>query len=138
MAAAGKNFYRYNAKQIKISVDNVAVTGFAEEPWSFAKEQALGEAAEGAQGDAVWNVTNSNLYKATVVLQQSSPDIDRMYDLANRDDEFPVYMTDTGKKIQEGGAKAVLAEIPEDTRGKTAGDLTFTFYIFDGARTKLS
>ena len=137
MAEAGKNFYRYNAKQIKIAVDGIAVTGFAEEPWTFAKEQALGEATEGSQGDIVWNVINSSLYKATVVLQASSPDIDRMYDLANREDEFPVYMTDTKKGIQEGGAKAVLAEIPEDTRGKTAGDITFTFYVFDGARTRV-
>ena len=130
-------FYRYNAKQIKISVDNIAVTGLAEEAWTFSKEQALGEATEGAQGDIVWNAINSSLYKATVVLQASSPDIDRMYDLANRVDEFPVYMTDTGKKVQEGGSKAALAEIPEDTRGKSASDITFTFYIFDGARTKI-
>ena len=142
MAEAGKNFYRYNAKQIKIAVAGIAVTGLAEEPWTFAKEQALGEAAEGAQGDVVWNVTNSTLYKATVSVQQSSPDIDRLYDLANYvgdkgEEEFPIYMTDTKKGIQEGGSKAVLAEIPEDTRGKTANDLTFTFYVFDGARTKV-
>lgn len=135
--AAGKNFYRYNAKQIKISVNGVAITGLAEEAWSWAKEQALGEVAEGCQGDSVWNVTNSSLYKATVTVQASSPDIDDLYDLANAAEEFPVYMTDTGKGIQEGGAKARLAEIPEDTRGKTAGDLSFVFYVFDGARTKI-
>ena len=141
MAEAGKNFYRYNAKQITISVNNLPVTGLAEEAWTFAKEQALGEASEGSQGDLVWNVTNSSLYKATVSVQQSSPDIDRLFDLANYvgengEEEFPIYMTDSKKGVQEGGSKAVLAEIPEDTRGKTAGDLTFTFYIFDGARTK--
>ena len=137
MANAGKNFYRYNAKQITISVNSEAVTGLAEEPWTFTKEQALGEVAEGAQGDVVWNVTNSTVYKATVAVQQSSPDIDRLFALANETGEFPVYMNDTGKGIQEGGSKAVLAEIPEDTRGKTAGDLSFNFYIFDGARTKV-
>lgn len=137
MAAAGKNFYRYNAKQIKIAVNGVAITGLAEEAWAFAKEQALGEAAEGCQGDTVWNATNSTLYKATVTLQASSPDIDDLFDLANEEEEFPVYMTDTGKGIQEGGSKARLAEIPEDTRGKTAGDLSFVFYVFDGARTKI-
>lgn len=137
MAAAGQNFYRYSAKQIKIAIDGIAVTGFAEEPWTFAKEQALGEVAEGAQGDVVYNKINSSVYKATVVLQQSSPDIDRLFDLADREDEFPIYMTDTKKGIQEGGAKAALAEIPEDTRGKSANDLSFVFYVFDGKRTKI-
>ena len=137
MAEAGKNFYRYNAKQVFINIKGEDITGLGEEMWSFAKEQALGEVTEGAQGDSVYNVTNSSLYKATVTVQQSSPDVDFLFSLANETEPFELYMTDNGLKRKEGGAKALLAEMPEDTRGKTLEDISFVFYVFDGAVTNI-
>lgn len=125
-------FSKYNAKDTTIMVDGVYITGLGEDIWSFEKAEDLAENSVGAQGDVVRNEINDPIYNATVTVQQTSPQANFLFGLKNRTEPFPIYMINKALRRKEGGAKALMSSVPEDTLGKTAEDLAFGFTVYDG------
>ena len=126
------NFARYNAKDTTIMVDGTYITGLGEDMWSFEKEEDLAENSVGAQGDVVRSEINNPIYNATVTVQQTSPQVNFLFSLKNRTEPFPIWMINKALKRKEGGSKALMTSVPEDSLGATAEDLEFGFTVYDG------
>ena len=127
------NFGRYNAKDTSIIIDNVHITGLSEDMWSFEKDEALAENAVGAQGDVVRSEINNSLYTATVTVQTTSPQVNFLLGLKDRVDPFPLWMINKSLNRREGGSMAMVTEVPSDELGAEAGELEFSFTVYDGA-----
>lgn len=125
-------FTSYNSKNSVLVVAGTFITGKAEEFWTFTKREALAEDAEGADGDVVRNVKNSNIWDAEVTVQATSPQANFLFSLMHRSEPFSIWCEDKALDRREGGSQALMNEAPEDTRGTTAGDLTFKFSVYDG------
>ncbi len=122
----------YNAKDCSVIVNDVYITGLAEEFWSFEKAEAFAENSVGAMGDVVRSEINNPIYNATVTIQQTSPQANFLFALAKVKEPFPVWMINSKLGRKEGGAKALITEAPSDVYGTSAGDLDFKFDIYDG------
>lgn len=125
-------FSRYNAKDSVITVDGVYITGLAEDFWSFEKDEALAENAAGAQGDTVRSEINNPLWTATLTVQTTSPQANFLFGLMKRTEPFPIWNTNKALKRKEGGTMAMISEAPSDEQGAEAGELEFTFTVYDG------
>lgn len=130
-------FSSYNSKNSILTVAGTYITGKAEDFWAFAKREALAEDAEGADGDVVRNVKNSNIWDAEVTVQATSPQANFLFSLMNREEPFAIWCEDKALGRREGGSKALMNEAPEDSRGTAAGDLTFKFSVYDGEITEI-
>ena len=128
-------FSRYNAKDTYISVDDVDITGLGEEMWNFEKEEDFAEDTVGAQGDVVRNEINNPIYKATIVVQRTSPQAGFLLSLKNRTTPFSVWMINKALNLKEGGATAMLSTAPATSLGASAEDLEFVFTVYDGQST---
>ena len=128
-------FSRYNAKDTYITVDDVDITGLGEEMWNFEKEEDLAEDTVGAQGDVVRNEINNPIYKATIVVQRTSPQAGFLLSLKNRTAPFSVWMINKALNLKEGGATAMLSSAPATNLGASAEDLEFVFTVYDGQST---
>lgn len=125
-------FSRYNAKDTTITVDGVFITGLSEDMWSFEKEEALAENAVGAQGDVVRSEINNTIYTATITVQATSPQVNFLFGLKNRTEPFPLWMINKALGRREGGTLAMVNEVPSSELGAEAGDLEFSFTVYDG------
>ena len=126
------NFSRYSAKDTVITVDGVYITGYAEDFWSFEKQEALAEDEVGALGDVCHSEINNSLYDATITVQKTSPQANFLRSLKNRTEPFPIWAINKTLGIREGGTMAMMNEVPSSEFGATAGDLEFAFVIYDG------
>lgn len=125
-------FTKYNAKDTSIVIDGVYISGLGEDMWSFEKEEALAENSVGAQGDVVRSEMNNPIYNATVTVQATSPQLNYLWSLKDRTDPFPVWMINKALGRREGGTMAMITELPEDTLGAAAEDISFSFTVYDG------
>lgn len=125
-------FSRYNALDTQIMVDGTYITGLGEDMWNFEKEEDYAEDTVGAQGDVVRNEINNPIYKATIVVQRTSPQFNFLRGLKSRTEPFPVWMINKKLKTKEGGDKAMLASAPPSALGASAEDVEFVFTVYDG------
>lgn len=125
-------FTRYNAKDSSIVIDNIYITGLAEDFWSFEKSEALGEDAVGAQGDVVRSTINNPIWEATVTVQTTSPQAKFLFGLMDREEPFPIWCINKSLGRKEGGSMALVTEAPADEHGSEAGELEFKFTVYDG------
>lgn len=125
-------FSRYNAKDSTLIVDGVYITGLAEDFWNFEKAEAYAESSVGAQGDIVRNEINNPIWNASVIVQQTSPQVNHLLSLSKRTEPFPLWMINKALKRKEGGSMAMVTEAPSDELGAEAGDLEFKFEVYDG------
>lgn len=126
-------FSRYNAKDTSIIVDGVHITGLGEDMWSFEKEEALADNVVGAQGDIVRSEINNPIYKAHIIVQATSPQLNFLLSLKDRTEPFPLWMINKTLGRTEGGAQAMVTEIPSDALGQSAEDMEFVFDVYDGS-----
>ena len=126
-------FSRYNAKDTTIMVDGTYITALGEDMWNFEKEEDLAEDTVGAQGDVVRNEINNPIYKATVVVQRTSPQAKFLINLKNRTEPFSIWMINKALGLKEGGDRAMLSTAPATALGATAEDLEFVFTVYDGS-----
>lgn len=128
-------FATYNAKNSVITVNGVHITGLAEDFWSFEKEEGLAENAAGAQGDTVRSEINNPIWTATITVQTTSPQANYLLGLMNETEPFPIWNINKQLGRKEGGNVALMSEAPSDEHGSEAGELEFTFTVYDGAIT---
>lgn len=122
---------RYNAKDCTIIVDGVYITGLGENMVTGEKNEDFHSSSVGAQGDVVKNVKNDPLGKVTITVQVTSPQRGYLRSLANREDEFPVWVNNKALGERFGGSKASLLSAPSRERGAEASEMEFVFEVFD-------
>ncbi len=127
-------FTRYNAKEWTITVKGMPISGFAEDFWSFEKDEALADNAVGAQGDVCRSEINNPLYTATVTLQGTSPSVNYLHSLKDETEPFDIWAINKTAGIKEGGAMAMITEVPSSEYGASVGDAAFSFSVYDGQR----
>ncbi len=121
----------YDAKDCIITVDNTNITGLGEDMVSGEKEEDITEPSVGAQGDVVVNKINNDIGVVTIVVQPTCPQKAFLLGLKNRKEPFPLWVTNTALAEKFGGTKAMLKSYPEMSRGASAEDMEFEFYVLD-------
>ena len=122
---------RYNAKETSVLIDGVHITQVGEDYVSGSKEEDFFETSVGAQGDIVKSEINNTIGEITLTVQVTSPQKSFLLGLANRTDEFPIWVTNKSLGERMGGTKANLLNYPELARGASAEDIELTFKVFD-------
>lgn len=126
------NITSYNAKDCSVVVDGVYITGLGEDMISIEKEEPLAENIVGAQGDIVRSEINNSIYNITVTVQMTSPQFPHLLSLKNREDFFPIWITNKALGIRAGGSQAKILELPEIALGASAEDVEIAFCVYDG------
>lgn len=123
---------RYNAKDTSVVVNDVYITGLGEDMISIEKEEDLASNKVGAQGDIVRSEINNTIYTITVTVQSTSPQLGYLLNLKDSTDFFPLWAINKSLGVRAGGAKAMVASIPEIALGAEAEDIEVAFTVYDG------
>lgn len=124
---------RYDAKDVTLTVDGVYITGFADGTFIEAeKDEDNMDTSVGAQGDVVDSTINNPLGTITVTIQQTSPSVKYLTDLANSGDLVPVYVisNNTPKEII-GGSQARVVKPGSVSFSDTAESREFEIRVYD-------
>lgn len=121
----------YNAKDCTISVDDVYITGVAEDMVTGEKDEELFTTSVGAQGDVLINETNNPLGTITLKIQGTSPQKDKMMNLATERKIFPIWITNTSIGERFGGSQARIKNLPSLEHSAELGDREFQIQVFD-------
>lgn len=122
---------RYNAKDCTITVDGTYITGLGEDMVTGEKDEDFFTPVVGAQGDIIKSDINDTLGEVTIVVQVTSPQKAFLLSLANREEPFPLWVTNKSLGERFGGTMANLLTLPEMSRGAEAEDMEFVFKVFD-------
>lgn len=125
------NITRYNAKECIVEVDDVYITGLGEDMVSGEKDEDYFSTSVGAKGDVIKSEINNDLGQITLTVQVTSPQKAFLLGLAKRTEPFPVWVTNKSLGERFGGTMANLLSAPSMERAAEAGDMEFTFQIFD-------
>lgn len=122
---------KYNAKDCTVLVGKVYLTGFGENMIEGSKDEENINVSVGSQGDVCVSDNNNPLGTIKLTLQQTSPQMAYMLNLANSKKVFPIWATN--KKLNErmGGSHAQVKKTADVTWGAQAGDKTFELSVFD-------
>lgn len=126
------NYSKYNAKDWSLQLGGRYITGFDEDMFTWEKDEALGEYAVGAQGDAMFNETNNDLHTLTVTLQPTSPSVNYMFELLNNREEFPVLGLNKKMGRSFGGEHGRITEAPSIEAAAEGNPLEFVIQVADG------
>ena len=122
----------YNPKDCVTTInDSIALTGYADTMISTSKDNALVAIVEGAQGDAVANVSNSKLGTMTITLLATSPSNAVLMDLAKKREVFSIWCVDKSLGEKAGGSEAIIETYPNVDKASTAGNRVYTIKIAD-------
>lgn len=119
----------FDPSQTTITIDNIYITGTGESAISFSYNQDAVSAAVGQDGAAIFTVNNSKLGTCTLPLKLSSPQFEKLIDLAKNHTLFPIWCTDKSSGRRAGGNYAVFARVPDYTAD--ASDVSFSIIISD-------
>ena len=105
----------YDAKDVSVIVNGVYLTGFAEGTFvSFAKDEENYAVSIGAQGDAARAKVNNPLGTITITLQQTSPQVSMMNNLANSGKLVEVRVIHKGTNTEKIGGTQCYVKKPAD------------------------
>jgi hypothetical protein len=122
----------YNPKDCVTTInDSIALTGYAETMISASKDNALVTIVEGAQGDAVGNVSNSKVGTMTITLLATSPSNAVMMNLAKNREIFSIWCNDKSLGEKAGGSEAVIETYPTVDKANVAGNRVYTVKVAD-------
>lgn len=124
---------RYDAKDVALTVDGVFITGFADGTFIEAeKDEDNMDTAVGAQGDVVDSTVNNPLGTITVTLQQTSPSVSYLTQLANSGEHVPVYIISNNEpKEKIGGSEARIRKPASVSFSDTAESREFEITVYD-------
>lgn len=131
MNGVGVIVRRYNPKETTVTFGGYYITGFAEDMAETSKDEDFFETSVGAQGDVVINESNNQLGTISVTIQATSPSKYVLVDAARKKLIAPLWVTNDTIGIKKGGAYAQIKNYPEDALSTTAGDLKFSWQVFD-------
>lgn len=123
----------YDAKKVDLIVDGMNVTGFAKDSFVEAeKDEETVTTHVSAQGDVGVAINNHSLGKFKIKLNQTSPSINFLVDLARKSKMFPAWLiSNNDVKEKSGGTKAMVSKVPKMEFGKEITEREFEILIFD-------
>ena len=119
----------YNAKEISVLVNNVAVTGLGESMVTCSKDEEFFSSSVGAQGDVVKSEINNSLGTITLTTTVACPQQKMLIDLAKSRTTFPVWINSSSEVA--GGTTASIKNYPEIEYGAEAPEMEFEIQVFD-------
>ncbi|RUL56463.1 phage structural protein [Lysinibacillus antri] len=123
----------YDARKVVATVGGVFITGYADGSFVKAsKDNDNFEATSSAQGDAVVSVNGDQMGTIEITLNQTSPSISYLDNLANTRAMVPVWVN-SNNEIKEvaGGTKAMITKPSDKEFGKAASNRVYTLKVFD-------
>ena len=126
----------YDAKDVIVTVGGREITGFQEGTFvkSKKKEKAVNEHVS-PQGDVAFAINNNALGEIEINLNQTSPSIVYLNELAAKNEMVPIWVTSNqnrGKvKEKSGGSYAMINTHPELEYGDKITGRKYTFLVAD-------
>lgn len=122
----------YNPRDCITTInDTIALSGYSTAMISGSKDNPLSSVAEGAQGDAVVNVSCSKVGTMTITLQATSPSNKVLTNLAKSREIFSIWCANKSLKERMGGTQAFVETFPTIDNNDTAGDRVYTIKVLD-------
>jgi hypothetical protein len=122
----------YDAKSVSVIVKGTYLTGLAESMVSVAKDEDGYETTVGAQGDSVRSKVNNPLATVTVTLQQTSPQVAFLDNLAKTGELFPLSVINAGPPKETASSTQAFVKKPADrTYGSAAEDREYEIQCMD-------
>lgn len=125
------NITSYNAKDCTVLVNGIYITGLSDNMVTGEKDESFFSTSVGAQGDVVKSITNNDLGSVTISIQQTSPQKAFLLNLANNQENFPLWVENASLGQRFGGTQASIQKFPKIQYKKEAEDLEIEFKIFD-------
>ena len=123
---------KYDPKECVVTVnDSIALSGFSTAIITGTKDKPLVSVAEGAQGDAVANLSASRLGTMTITLQATSPSNAVLTTLAKNRESFSLWAANKRLGERMGGNNAIVENYSTVEYGETAGDRAYTVKVAD-------
>lgn len=123
---------QYNPKDCVTTInDSIAVTGYSSAMISGSKDNPLVAIAEGAQGDAVANVSASRIGTMTITLQATSPSNAVLMRLAKSREPFKIWAANKTLGEHMGGNNAMVENYATVEYGESVGDRVYTIKVAD-------
>lgn len=130
---AAPSYGTYDAKKVTVIVDGVEITGFAEGTFVTSKKSADSVTEHvSPQGDVAFAVNNNSLGEIKVTLNQTSPAIPYLNNIANKNLVVPVWVvSDNAIKEKSGGTYGIIKVQPEASYSGEITSREYTFLIAD-------
>ena len=124
---------RYNSKDVTVTVANLFITGFAEGSFvSSEKNEDNSGYSVGAQGDVAVNETNDPTGLITLTVQQTSPSVKVLNDLANSGKIVPAWVIHQGTpKEKSGGSQCRVARPAAKEYSNEVESREFEIQVYD-------
>lgn len=123
---------QYNPKDCVVTVnDSIALTGFSTSIITGTKDNPLVSIVEGAQGDAIANVSASRVGTMTITLQATSPSNAVLTALAKSREIFKLWAANKPLGERMGGNNAMVENFTTVEYGEAAGDRVYTVKVAD-------
>ena len=123
----------YDAKKVSVMVGGVRITGFAQNSFVTAKkdEEAV-KTHVSAQGDVGVAINNNSLGTITIKLNQTSPSINYLVNLANTNQMVDAWVYSNNDVVEKGGGtQAQVIKTPEISFGSEITERDFEIKVFD-------
>lgn len=122
----------YNPKDCVTTInDSYIISGYSSSMISGSKDNPLSSVAEGAQGDAIINVSCSRLGTMTITLQATSPSNAYLMKLAKERAIFSIWCANKTLGERMGGTQAILENHATIDNNDVAGDRVYTIKVVD-------
>lgn len=122
----------YDASLITTTLNNMIVTGFKKGTFVTANTDGDRVTVESnAQGEASWALNNSKLGTVTLTLNQTSPFIRVLNELANKKSFFPIWVDDPINKERRGGTEAFVTKIADASFSEGVEGRAYTIKVGD-------
>lgn len=123
---------QYNPKDCVTTInDSIAITGYSTAMISGTKDNPLVSIVEGAQGDAIANVSASRVGTMTITLQATSPSNAVLTALAKSREIFKIWSANKTLGERMGGNNAMVENFPSVENNDVAGDRVYTIKVAD-------
>lgn len=119
----------FDPAETTITIDNTYVTGFGSSAISFDYSQDAVSAEAGLDGAVVFAVNTAKLGTCTLPLKVSSPQLDKLMQLARNHTMFPIWCVNKTVGRRAGGNHAMFTRVPAYTAD--ASDVSFSIVIAD-------
>ena len=123
----------YDAKKVTVTVDGKFITGFGEGTFVTASKDEDGfEHTTSAQGDVGIAVRNNTVGTIEITLNQTSPSINFLDQLAASFKMVPVWVISNNEvKEKSGGTKAMITKPSDKEYSDVISERTYEIKVFD-------
>ncbi|MGA4517202.1 phage structural protein [Solibacillus silvestris] len=123
----------YDAKKVTVTIDGKFITGYAEGTFvSASKDEDGFEPSVSAQGDVGVAVRNNTLGTIEITLNQTSPSINMLDQLAASSKMIPVWVISNNEvKEKSGGTKAMITKPSDKEYSDTISERSYEIKVFD-------